>query len=343
MAQAGGMGPFSTDQNPPTNVPLNVPNSVGGLGVSPPLGGVTPPTNTRARERDFERDIAVEEKTKIIKQIRMDTALCDDGKSGTLDGTLDGTLGQSNVLRDIAGRLDTLWTELILTRRRAEHATLVAVQMMHRFDDLERLIRQQPRPPKMPLPVSGEAYARSNARVVAAEDRKDALLLAGASSEGLLPLDLEALDKADEEYEDAMTSHLNGDWKNEHQERTLHLSDAVKIALERGYLCAMRAATERESWPELQPMTDAQRVALDEIYLQALSVMADDEERAFALFMVWCEGCAADKKHLQVEKSPRHMLLSSDLCSTRELGPKSTWWTIERVNSVWQSQAETSL
>lgn len=341
MAQAGGMDPFGPGPNPPSNVPLNVPlnvpNSVGGLGVSPPLGGVTPPTNTRARERDFERDFAVEEKTKIIKQLQPDTSSDDDGKNGTLNGTM----GQSNVLRDILARFDTLWTEIILTRRRAEHATLVCVQMQRRFIELERLILQQPPPPKMPLPVSGPAYARSNARVVAAEDRKDALLMAGASSEGLLPLDLPALDKADEEFEEAMSSHLNGDWKNE--ERPPHISEAVKIALERGYLCAIRAATEPEKWNDLQPVTEVQKAALDEIYLQALRIAADNEARAFALFMVWCEECAADKRHHQPEKSPRHMLLSSDLCSTQELGPESSWWTIERVNSVWQSQTEVSL
>jgi len=253
-------------------------------------------------------------------------------------------MGHSKVSLD-AEEIGALRTDIFLTRRRAEQTALVCVQMSHRFDDLERIVRGLAPKPKYPLPSNDPEYVASVARMVAAEERKDALLLAGATAEGLRPLDLAALDKADEEVEAATASHRakSGTWKKYPDgppPRTSLISDAMKTAIERGYECVMRAATEREKWGDLPRMSDTQKAALDEIYLQALNISRDDHVRGFALFMVWCEGCAADTRHLQTEKSPRHMLLSSDLCLVRELGPESVWWTVERANTVWQSQTQ---
>jgi len=217
--------------------------------------------------------------------------------------------------------------------------------LTRRFDNLERAVLGQLPKPKFPLPSNDPDYAASIAKMKAAEERKDTLLLAGVAGDSLRPLDLAALDKADEELDDIITTHNARKWKKyvaEPPPRTSLISDTLKVAIERGYECAMRAATDREKWADLRPITDGQRAALDEIYLQAINIAKDDEARGFALFMVWCEGCAADERHLQADKSPRHMLLSSDLCLVRELGPESTWWTLERVNTVWQSQTEST-
>jgi hypothetical protein len=349
LAQAGGMGPNTHAQqdlhqppNVPSNVHSNVRNTTGGLGVSPPLGGVTQPTSA---EWDNSRDKSANQSADVSERNRTDRHITGVHERGTFDGINPETNGHLNVPDNSRYPSDFLFTKITECVRRSEQAVVLAFQLHRRFDALERLLRQQVAAKEPPPLSSDPAYLASMDAIKAAEHAKDALLLSAVSADGVLPLDLEALDKADENYEAAVESHRanRGKWKTQFapsKEASPVVDEPTEAALERGYLYMLRRETERPKWAGLPLINDLQRSALKELYLQAIHVNAGHRERGFAMFMLWCEACATDARYQQEEKTPRHLFLSPDLCSSRvALGPESTWWTIERLDREWATQS----
>lgn len=219
--------------------------------------------------------------------------------------------------------------------------------MMRRFDDLERHLRGLTPRPDIP-PLSDDlAYLASVEAIKGAEAAKDALLEARLGQDGkLAALDLAALDEADTQYAKAVDHHRSNrsKWKLRKPIAampTFEVDETTSAILERGYLYMMRAETDRAEWGTIPTIGDLQRKALNELFLQAISCANNDRGRGFAMFMRWCELCAKDDRHLQEEKTPRHLLLSPDICSPRvDLGSPSDWWTLARLNSEWDSQSQ---
>jgi hypothetical protein len=311
----------------------------GGVGV-PPLGGGDPtPLATDGENQNQDTQ------TREIIPERILTA------SSTGENPKAGENAPDTALEALLRDMRSLVTE---TRYRFEQAVRLDIQILERLDRQERLLTKEPEPPPPPLFSAEPGYVAASDELVAAEKAKDVLLLAaGSTADGLAPLNVPALERADERLVAATEKLRAAGEAVREKKRGGSIARAVALyepgadqalleVLERGFRFELQRMVPREQWKNLLAVDDRQRVALHELYLQAVSVARSNQERGFAIYMKWCEACAKDATTDHFEKSARHMLLSPDLCSSSvELGPEDTWWTPEKVRTAWRKQIET--